>query len=422
MIKPIFFLAVFLDSLSYTFLPNFMQDAAKAAGLSVGYASMPFTAYYLCFALSLLPAGNLAERFGPKLVILVGLLLAGASMAAMMLPLGIFELTILRGIAGVGQGTLMIGVQAYILTVASPQKKTQGVAIIVLGFQGGLIAGMALGSLLVNYLDASGVFMISGAIGLVTVFYTLLRLPKVTIKTQAAGGLGTSIHELVSDIKHAIANPEFVKTLLCVGIPAKAILTSTITFALPLLLVQYNYRSEDIGQIIMLYGLAVMAATVFASRLVDRTSNSEQILFWGTILSGAGLVMMGFMSPAHLGNGQLGTSVMIAGTILVGFAHGFINAPVVIHVGQSELGMRIGVIPVTTSYRFLERAGHIAGPIIIAQVFLVFGQDATVLVWIGAGITCLGLLFIASNFRQPVRETSPEVRSYTSQTNALKRT
>jgi len=408
MIKPIFFLAVFLDSLSYTFLPNFMQDAAKAAGLSVGYASMPFTAYYLCFALSLLPAGNFAERVGPKLVILVGLLMAGASMAAMMLPMTIYELTILRGIAGVGQGTLMIGVQAYILTVASPQKKTQGVAIIVLGFQGGLIAGMALGSLLVNYLEASGVFMISGAIGLVTVLYTLLRLPKVTIKTQTVGGLGTSIHELVSDIKHAIANFEFVKTLLCVGIPAKAILTSTITFALPLLLVQYNYRSEDIGQIIMLYGLAVMAATVFASRLVDRTNNSEQVLFWGAILSGAGLVMMGFMSPAYLGNGQLGTSVMIAGAILVGFAHGFINAPVVTHVGQSELGTRIGAIPVTTSYRFLERAGHIAGPIIIAQVFLVFGQDATVLVWIGAGIACLGLLFVANNFQPPVRETPSE--------------
>jgi len=119
-------------------------------------------------------------------------------------------------------------------------------------------------------------------------------------------------------------------------------------------------------------------------------------------------VMMGFMSPTHLGNGQLGTSVMIAGTILVGFAHGFINAPVVIHVGQSELGMRIGVIPVTTSYRFLERAGHIAGPIIIAQVFLVFGQDATVLVWIGVGITCLGLLFVANNFQPPVRETPSE--------------
>jgi MFS family permease len=409
MIKPIFFLAVFLDSLIYSFLPNFMQDAAREAGLSVGYASIPFTAYYLCFALSLLPAGNLSERYGPKAIILFGLLLASVGVATMVVPVGFVELTILRGIAGVGQGMLMIGVQAYILTVASPQKKTQGVAIIVFGFQGGLIAGMALGSLLVNYLEASGVFMISGTIGVTTIFYTLMRLPKVTVQTQAIAGMGEAIRELMSDIKHVISNTEFVKTLLCVGIPAKAILTSTITFALPLLLVKYNFRSEDIGQIIMLYGVAVMVATSFASRLVDRTRNSEQVLFWGSILSGAGLMLMGLMSPAYLGNGQLGTAVMIAGTILVGFAHGFINAPVVTHVGQSELGTRLGAIPVTTSYRFLERAGHIAGPIVIAQVFLMFGEDATVLIWIGVGIACLGLLFIAHNFRPPVPSVPSEV-------------
>ena len=93
---------------------------------------------------------------------------------------------------------------------------------------------------------------------------------------------------------------------------------------------------------------------------------------------------------------------MIAGTIVVGFAHGFINAPVVTHVGQSELGARIGAIPVTTSYRFLERAGHIAGPIIVAQIFLFFGQDATVLIWIGAGVACLGLVFVAQRFQPPV--------------------
>jgi MFS family permease len=407
-IKPIFFLAVFLDALTYSFLPTFMQDAARSAGLSVGYASMPFTAYYLCFALSLLPAGNFAERYGPKAVIMGGMLLACASVAMMALPMGVIELTVLRGLAGVGQGALMIGVQAHILAVASPQKKTQGVAIIVFGFQGGLISGMALGSLLVSHLQAPGVFRIAGAIGLAAVLYTLLRLPHVETKTKSASGLSVAFRGLVSDIKHVISNVEFLKTLLCVGIPAKAILTSTITFALPLLLVQYHYRTEDIGQIIMLYGLAVMAASSFASRLVDRTSNSEQVLFWGTILSGVGLGLMGLMSPAFFGNGPMGTGLMIAGTIIVGFAHGFINPPVVTHGGQSELGMRIGAIPVTTSYRFLERAGHIAGPIIIAQVFLFFGQDATVLIWIGGFVACLGLLFVVQNVQPPVRNLPSE--------------
>src|SRR4030095_3389394 len=109
MIKPVFFLAVFLDSLTYSFLPRFMSDAAIAEGFSASYASVPFTAYYLCFALSLLPAGNLVERYGPKPIIMIGLLLAGATVAAMFLPVGIHGLTALRGIAGLGQGILMIG-------------------------------------------------------------------------------------------------------------------------------------------------------------------------------------------------------------------------------------------------------------------------------------------------------------------------
>src|SRR5262249_43685698 len=156
----------------------------------------------------LLPTGNLVERHGPKAIIMAGMLLACASVALMALPMGLIELTILRGLAGIGQGALLIGVQAHILAVASPQKKTQGVAIIVFGFQGGLIAGMALGSLLVNQLHAPGVFKIAGGIGLLTILYTLLRLPTVQAKAKGAAGLGKAIGQLFSDIKQVMSNIE----------------------------------------------------------------------------------------------------------------------------------------------------------------------------------------------------------------------
>ena len=146
---------MFLDSLTYAFLPKFMQEVATTSGMAVSFASVPFTAYYLLFALSLIPAGNLAERYGPNPVIVAGLLMAGASVLGLALPLGIFEMTGLRALAGIGQGLLLIGVQSYILNVASPDKKTQGTAIIVLGFQGGMLSGMAIGSLLVNSLHAA---------------------------------------------------------------------------------------------------------------------------------------------------------------------------------------------------------------------------------------------------------------------------
>ena len=71
-------------------------------------------------------------------------------------------------------------------------------------------------------------------------------------------------------MKHVLRNAEFLKTIFCIGIPAKAILTGTITFALPLLLGQHGYRPEDIGQVIMLYAISVVLASGLVSRLVDR--------------------------------------------------------------------------------------------------------------------------------------------------------
>lgn len=391
--KPIFFLAVFLDSLSYSFLPKYMQDVAIASELSKAAASAPFTAYYLCFAAILIPAGSLSERFGPKIPMLYGLLLAAVGVAGMMLPLDIYGMTVVRGIAGIGQGMLIIGVQNYILAVVPPERKTQGTAVIVFGFQAGMISGMALGSLLVNYLHAPGIFALGGAVGLAMAAYTLMLIPGQVAK--AATPLGVTLRKLRDDLRKVITSGEFLNTMLSIGAPAKAILTGVITFALPLVLTQLEYRPEDVGQIVMLYGLGVIVASGKVSKLVDRTKSTELILFLGALLSGIGLMGVGLMGSSFLGNGLVSTVVGVSSVFLVGIAHGFINAPVVTHISQSNLAKRVGANTAATSYRFLERGGHILGPVIVSQMFLLWGQGAYIIGWIGAAITILGLLFVA---------------------------
>ena len=152
----------------------------------------------------------------------------------------------------------------------------------------------------------------------------------------------------------------------------------------------------------MLYGLGVVASTGVVSRLVDRSRNTQSILFWGAIMSGLGLMLVGLMGSKYVGDGQLSTVVAIAGIVLVGVAHGFINAPVVTHVGISDLAGRIGAVPTTTTYRFLERAGHISGPFLVSQLFLIWGQGPYIIGWIGVFITVLGLLFAMQIFRPRV--------------------
>src|SRR3546814_6225043 len=53
-----------------------------------------------------------------------------------------------RALGGAGQGTLLVAVQAYALSVVGPSQRTRAAAVQVLGYNGGLIVGTGLGGLL----------------------------------------------------------------------------------------------------------------------------------------------------------------------------------------------------------------------------------------------------------------------------------
>lgn len=400
LVKPVFFIAVFAENLTYSFLPQFMQQLVTDAGLSAGYVSAPFMVFYLCFALTLIPAGHYARHVGARRLTYLGLIIAAISLLSLAVLDDFFLVVLARAAAGVGQGMLFIGIQCYILAKASPGKKTQGAAIIVYGFQGGMISGMAIGSLLVTYMGAHAVFTLSGIIASAATLYTMMFVPHTAYQTLSDNGIGATFRRLRIDMGHVLRNPEFLRTMFLIGIPAKAVMTGVIIFALPLLLAGKQFAQEDIGQIIMLYAIGVLVASTYVSRVVDRIGKTDGILFWGAAISGIGLLLIGtsgWQRFAEIPNGEtLSNLVMIAGVLTVGIAHGFVNAPVVTRVAESALAARIGANTATATYRFLERVGHIAGPILVAQLFVFVGQNVVVGGWLGGAILLFGLIFILS--------------------------
>lgn len=406
LIRPVFFVAVFVEHLTYSFLPQFMHDIVQQAGLAPGWASAPFMVYYVFFALTLIPSGHFSQQYGPRALMYGGLLLAAGGLLSLALPLNLAAVTAARAAAGIGQGMLFIGVQSYILAVSSPERRTQGAAIIVFGFQGGMISGTAIGSLLVGYLGTSGVFALASGIALGMAVYAIALVPRLAPQGAHSAGFGLALRRLVADLRLVGQNLDFLRAMLLIGVPAKAVLTGVIVFALPLLLSQRNFAQEDIGQIIMLYAAGVLVASTYMARRVDRTGNTSTVLFWGATISGAGLLLVGLMAWEPLHSSVMSTELLVAGVITIGIAHGFINAPVVTHVADLELSARIGVSAVTATYRFLERIGHAIGPIIVSQLFFFGGDSAVVVAWVGAAVLVLGLLFVAGapRDRTPVQK------------------
>jgi predicted MFS family arabinose efflux permease len=336
-----------------------------------------------------------ARLFGARPLMHFGLLLSGAGLFALALPLDFFLIAAARGVAGVGQAMLFIGVQSYILATASPNRRTQGAGIIVLGFQAGMISGMAIGSLLVTHIGPAGVFMMCGALGFTMALYSIALVPRVPVEQSTAiRGIGETVGSLLHDMRNVLHDTEFLRTMLLVGVPAKAVLTGVVTFGLPILLGRLGYMQEDIGQIIMLYAAGVIVASRYVSRLVDQIGKTEIILFCGCLISGAGLVLIGLMSWDVVAGTPAATLLLLIGIVVVGTAHGFINAPVITHIADSELSTRVGANAVTAAYRFLERGGHIAGPIVMGQLYLIGGVNPGVLAWCGAAVALFGILFL----------------------------
>jgi predicted MFS family arabinose efflux permease len=409
LIKPVFFLAVFLEHMSYAFLPSLMQTYVAEAGLSSSYASAPFMLYYLCFALSLIPSGRIEARIGARSLMLIGLMIAAFGMIMMANTSSFWMALAARAAAGCGQGMLFIGVQAYVLANSSPSRRTQGGAAIVFGFQAGMIAGMAIGSLLVSYVGASGIFTLGATIALVTALYGWLALP-----SKVSGGETMSqLDSAWRDMARIFKDGHFNRTMLLVGVPAKAILTGVVLFALPLLLAKQGFVREDIGQITMAYAGAVIIASHFMAQKADRSGDTERILFHGACLTGAGLVIIslaGFPNVVNWStNSGLGTFVIVAGVIMVGVAHGFINAPIVTHVTDASIANQVGATNVAAAYRLLERIGHVMGPLIMGQVFLYQGVSWVSFAVIGCITFLLGALFLSSDKSLPASDTTRSV-------------
>lgn len=395
LVKPVFFIAVLSEHLTYAFLPQFIQRSVQDAGFSPDAAGFVFTSYFIAFALSLVPAGFFAQHVNPKPLMYMGLLISSFGLILLSTEPEFYTVILARVLSGVGQGILFIGVQSYILATSSSSRKTQGAAIIVFGFQGGMISGMAIGSLLVTQLAPNGVFMLASIIAIVMALYTFALVPSI-LPGKKSNVEAARFRDVITGVKQVFTNLEFFSTILLIGIPAKAVLTGVVIFALPLLMNSAGYAQEDIGQVMMVYAGGVLISSWYISRLVDRTGATSVVLTVGSVLSGFGLILIGFIDSnkiTQLENADLISMLfLVGGAAVLGIAHGFINAPVVTHVINSDAA-NIGESSISAAYRFLERIGHVAGPVLVGQMFAMKGQSAAAIAEMGGVIVILGLLF-----------------------------
>ncbi|WP_430463530.1 MFS transporter [Tabrizicola sp.] len=387
LIKPIFFLAIFTDNLGASFMPQLLDDAAAQSGLGQSASSMAFTAYFMAFLVVLLPVSAWIDRNGPRGVMVLGTLSVAVANAILASTLDLNWLVIARALAGLGQGLIFIGFQYAIMIVTPESQRTRAAAVIVFGFNGGMIAGAAIGSLLVSDISAQGVFLVAICLAVLLALYTVMTVPSASLVSGSAKSFGKVLREIPS----AFQSLGFLRSVVLIGVPSKAVLTGVVMFAIPLLLHNRGWAAENIGQVIMLYSVGVILSSTIAARIVDRLNGSRASLVLGGLVSVTGIVLVGLGDIWRLADfGQILS--VVSGAFLIGLAHGLINAPIITYVGATTAAESLGRPTAVSLYRIVERLGHVSGPIIIGQMML-FVPDEQVLVLAALLIFSVTLVF-----------------------------
>jgi hypothetical protein len=244
------------------------------------------------------------------------------------------------------------------------------------------------------------VFLFAALIGACVLAYVVTTVADVPADRLAAqDATGQASPRLPSLIGAMLGDAQLVKAMLFVGIAAKVAMTGVTLFALPVLMSRMDYAQEDIGQILMFYSGGVLISSQMATRLADRLGQTAPLLFWGTLASGAGLMLIGLMGWAPEGSAHataIATGALIAGMLVLGLGHGLINAPIVTHIGSMPVAALLGRASTVAAYRFIERIGHVAGPVIVGQLLLAFGMAPMVISGIGVATILFGFAFIAA--------------------------
>ncbi|OBF93704.1 MFS transporter [Mycobacterium sp. 852002-51163_SCH5372311] len=168
------------------------------ADLHAGYAAVVWvtSAYLLGYAVVLLVAGRLGDRFGPKNLYLIGLALFTAASLWCGLSGSAAMLIAARVVQGVGAGVLTPQTLSTITRIFPPERR--GVAASLWGATAGVasLVGPLAGGLLVDGLGWQWIFFVNVPIGIVGLALAMWLVPALPVQAHQFDLIGVALSAL----------------------------------------------------------------------------------------------------------------------------------------------------------------------------------------------------------------------------------
>jgi EmrB/QacA subfamily drug resistance transporter len=402
--------ASFMVVLDLQVVATALSTIRRDLGASIGELEWTVNAYSLAFAVLLMTAAAVGDRYGRRRVFAIGLGVFAVGSAACALAPGVGALIAARTVQGVGAAMVMPLALALLNAAVPPQRRGWAMGIFGSVTALAVVVGPVLGGAITQGLAWQWIFWLNVPIGLATIPLALRRLdesygpgaaldlPGAALGTIAALGL---VWSLVRGSTAGWTSPEITGTLAAGVVAAVAFIGWELRARAPMLPMRlFTIRGFSAGNaVIFLMNASITGAVFFMAQFLqvglgqDPLGAGLRLLPWGVapflvapragkladrigerllVVTGMALQAVGFAWIAVIAAPQMAYPAMLAPMVLSGtglaLAIPAVTKAVVGSVPRGDIGKASG------GFSMMRQLGGAFGIAILAAVFASAGS------------------------------------------------
>ncbi|WP_078411879.1 MFS transporter [Priestia abyssalis] len=275
-------------------MPSFM-NIMHLSGKTMGYLVAVFAVTQLLISPL---AGRWVDRYGRKIMIIIGLFLFGVSELIFGLGTNVSVLYLSRMLGGISAAFIMPGVTAYIADITSIQERSKAMGYMSAAISTGFIIGPGVGGFIAEY-GIRVPFFFAAAIAFLACIFSIFILKEPLTKEQLAEiSANTKQTNFISDLKRSLSPLYFIAFIivfvLAFGLSAYETVFSLFSDH------KFGFAPKDIAAIITISAIFGVVVQIFMfGKMVDMLGEKKLIqlcLITGVILAIASTVISSFLA------------------------------------------------------------------------------------------------------------------------------
>lgn len=169
---------------TFTFLSRYiwsplMADVSALFGINATQAGLYMSAFFAGYLVTQIPAGIMADKFGPKYILIVCTAVGGIT-TALMSTIQSYEMgLVIRVITGISSGCIMAQASKVVANLFAPKERASAMGVVLASPPFGITLANSIGAPLNQALGWRNTFLVVAVVALVIVIMIVLWVPGI---------------------------------------------------------------------------------------------------------------------------------------------------------------------------------------------------------------------------------------------------